>query len=508
MFHKLLRKVRMGLKLHRAPSSPATTSPQHGKPDAPQHSLSAEKQRAQTGSALGTQPQPASWIPGPPPPPTQGKTRFADIDLPLELQHAISDLGYMYCTPIQASMLPVLFAGRDAAGQSQTGTGKTAAFLVALFTGFLRRPPPSPLQPGTPRALVLAPTRELAMQIRKEADSLAVYSGIVTVAVFGGMDYEKQRRALTAGRVDLLVATPGRLLDFVGSSTIHLGKIETLVIDEADRMMDMGFIPDVSRIVRKLPPRGRRQTLLFSATLSPEVMRLASRWMDNPQRIEIQPEKITVDTIDQKIYIVSAQQKMLLLVYLLTRPEARRVIVFVNRRDTAEQLLARLKRHNLHAALLSGAVSQEKRVRTLEAFRSGQIPIVVATDVAGRGLHIDDVTHVINFNLPDDPEDYVHRIGRTGRVGASGVSVAFACEDESFMLPEIEKFIGKPLVYEQPREEWFNVPPPRPPTPEEKIAQRKFERTARRPTGGMRRSNRPRRPSRSAARPFNRARAP
>jgi ATP-dependent RNA helicase RhlB len=498
MLRRLLRKVGAGLGLRRKPPvppppaapAPASASGAVPVPERPssRHPGAGAARRADPRPARAATPPAAPWVPGAPPPPVPGKTRFTDLDLPLEIQHAVADLRYQYCTPIQAAILPVLLSGRDAAGQSQTGTGKTAAFLVALFTRFLRQPRAGSVPPGVPRALVLAPTRELAMQIRKEADALAVHSGIVTVAVFGGMDYEKQRRALAAGRVDLLVATPGRLLDFMGSGTVHVDRAEVLVIDEADRMMDMGFIPDVTRIVRKLPPRGQRRTWLFSATLSPEVMTLASRWMDNPQRVEIQPEKIAVDTIDQKVYIVSAPQKIALLVHLLTRPEARRVIVFVNRRDSAERLVERLRRHGLNVALLSGAVSQEKRIRTLEAFRSGQVPIVVATDVAGRGLHIEDVTHVINFNLPEDPEDYVHRIGRTGRVGASGVSVAFACEDESFLLPDIEKFMGRPLVYEQPPDEWLDVPPPRPRTPEEEAAQRESRRAAPRSGGGFRRS--------------------
>ena len=429
-----------------------------------------------------------------------GKTRFIDLDLPIEIQRAVADLGYRYCTPIQAEILPILLAGRNAAGQSQTGTGKTAAFLLALFTGFLRQADSKPPAPGTPRALVLAPTRELAMQIRKEADALATYTGIVTTAVFGGMDYDKQRRALASGRTDLLVATPGRLLDFMGSGAIRLNLAETLIIDEADRMMDMGFIPDVSKIIRKLPPRNRRQTWLFSATLSPEVMRLASRWMDNPQRVEIQPENITVDTIEQKVYIVPTPKKMPLLMRVLSQPEAMRVIVFANRRDTAEHLANDLRRRGLNVALLSGAVSQEKRIRTLESFRAGKVPIVVATDVAGRGLHIENVTHVINYNLPEDPEDYVHRIGRTGRVGASGVSVAFACEDESFLLPDIEKFIGRPLVYEQPPDEWL-VDVDAPPGVRYDEAQKKNNRPASR---DKRLAGQRRRPARS--RPSRRGR--
>lgn len=465
MFRKLLRRVGVGLGLRRNKATALSRA------EWPLDSDVALKTTAVGGAPV------SGAASNNPPPLLPDKTRFIDLDLPQELQSAIAELNYQYCTPIQAAILPVLLTDQDAAGQSQTGTGKTAAFLVALFTRFLRQANQGSSQPGTPRALVLAPTRELAMQIRKEADALAAHTPIVTVAVFGGMDYEKQRRALEAGRVDLLVATPGRLIDFIGSKTISLGRVETLVIDEADRMMDMGFIPDVTRIVRRLPQRAQRRTWLFSATLSPEVMRLAARWMNEPKRVEIHPDKVTVDSIEQKVYIVPATRKLELLVYLLTRPEARRVIVFVNRRDTAERLVENLGRYDLKVAMLSGAVSQEKRIRTLEAFRTGQVPVVVATDVAGRGLHIEDVTHVINFNLPEDPEDYVHRIGRTGRVGASGRSVAFACEDESFLLPDIEKFIGRPLVYEQPPDDWFNVPPPKPRRPGSK--------PARRPTGGQ-----------------------
>jgi ATP-dependent RNA helicase RhlB len=400
-------------------------------------------------------------------PAAEGKSRFQDLDLPPEIMHAIADLQFLYCTPIQAGTLPETLKGRDALGQAQTGTGKTAAFLITIFNRILRNPDAEPRKPGCPRALILAPTRELCLQIHKDAQSLGKYSGLNCVAVFGGMDYEKQKNQLRNQRVDIIAATPGRLIDFKRRGDLDLRHVEVLVLDEADRMLDMGFIPDVRMIVHATPHKDRRQTLFFSATFNDDVRRLATSWTRDPVSVIVEPENVAVDTVEQVIFIVTTDQKFALLYNILQREGARRVICFVNRRDNAERLLDKLRRYNVNGALLSGAVPQDKRVKTLEKFREGEIRVLVATDVAGRGIHVDDVTHVVNYNLPEDPEDYVHRIGRTGRAGASGTSISFADEEDSFHIPEIEKYIGRPLSCTHPDDEWLVLPPPPPGAPPE-----------------------------------------
>ena len=392
--------------------------------------------------------------------PAEGKTRFQDLALAPEIMHAIADLGFKYCTPIQAQVLPHTLQGRDAFGKAQTGTGKTAAFLITMLNRFMAQPGRAERKPGTPRALILAPTRELCIQIHKDATSLMPYTGLNVAAVFGGMDYEKQKRQLRGQVIDIVAATPGRLLDFKKRGDLDLREVEILVIDEADRMLDMGFIPDVRTIVHSTPNKEHRQTLFFSATMTPDVQRLAAQWTRDPVSIEIEPEQVATDTVDQVVYIVTADEKFALLYNILKRENAQRVIVFVNRRDHAEHLLARLQAYAINGALLSGAVPQEKRLRVLEQFREGKVQVLVATDVAGRGIHVDGVSHVINFNLPFDAEDYVHRIGRTGRAGKTGISVSFACEDDSFYIPAIEKYLGNALVCTHPEDEWLVLPPP------------------------------------------------
>jgi ATP-dependent RNA helicase RhlB len=391
-------------------------------------------------------------------PAAEGKTRFQDLNLPPEVMHAIADLNFQYCTPIQAAILPAALEGRDAFGKAQTGTGKTAAFLIAMITRFLRHPLEGAPRRGTPRALIIGPTRELVLQIDRDAQSLAKHCGVRTLAVYGGMDYDRQRQHLHQQPVDIVVATPGRLLDFKKRGDIHLNHVEVLVLDEADRMLDMGFIPDVRQIINSTPPKANRQTLFFSATLTDEVKRLSAQWTRDPLTVEIEPTQVAVDTVQQIVYIVTVREKFALLYNILQRQNAQRVIVFANRRDEAEHLMRSLLRFRINCALLSGAVPQEKRLKTLERFRSGQIRVLVATDVAGRGLHVDSVDHVINFNLPLDPEDYVHRIGRTGRAGASGISISFACEDDSFHIPDLEKFLGRPLTCTHPEDEWLKLP--------------------------------------------------
>ncbi len=390
----------------------------------------------------------------------EGKTRFQDMEIASEIMHAVADLGFKYCTPIQAQVLPHTLKGRDAFGKAQTGTGKTAAFLITMLNHFMIKPGRADRKPGTPRALILAPTRELVIQIHKDATALMPYTGLAVAAVFGGMDYEKQKRQLRGQIIDIVAATPGRLLDFKKRGDLDLSEVEVLVIDEADRMLDMGFIPDVRTIVHSTPNKDRRQTLFFSATLTPEVQRLATQWTRDPVSIEIEPEQVATDTVDQILYIVTADEKFALLYNILKRENAQRVIVFVNRRDHAEHLLARLSAYHINGALLSGAVPQEKRLRVLEMFREGKVQVLVATDVAGRGIHVDGVSHVINFNLPFDAEDYVHRIGRTGRAGKLGTSISFACEDDSFYIPAIEKYLGMTLTCSHPEDSWLVLPPP------------------------------------------------
>ncbi len=393
-------------------------------------------------------------------PPAEGKLRFSDLGMPDPILHAVADLGFKYCMPVQAMAIPPSLAGRDVAAKAQTGTGKTAAFLVAIFTHFLRNPRKVPGKLGAPRALILAPTRELVIQIESDAQDIGKYCGFTVFGVYGGMDYDKQQRQLQTSSPDVLVATPGRLLDFRRGGLLDLRHVQVLVIDEADRMLDMGFIPDVRTIVYSTPRKEERQTLLFSATLSEDILRLASRWMNEPVMVEIEPEKMTVDAIKQIVYTVPSDKRFALFYNLLKRDNPERVLMFCNRRDETERVMYKMARYGINAAMLSGAVPQKKRLQVLEAFRAGTIRVLVATDVAGRGLHVDAISHVINYDIPFDAEDYVHRIGRTGRAGADGIAYTFACENEAFSMPEIEKYIGRSLEYENPEPALLVLPPP------------------------------------------------
>ena len=377
--------------------------------------------------------------------PIEGKKRFHDFDLPAEVMHGIADLGFQYCTDIQALSLQNALDGKNVAGKAQTGSGKTAAFLVAILTRYLRTPDKRAKTGGCPRALVLAPTRELVIQICKDADAIGKYCELRSLAVYGGMDYDRQREELRDAPVDLLVATPGRLLDFCNQRVVDLSKVDTLVIDEADRMLDMGFIPDVRRIIGRLPPKDRRTTMLYSATLTSSVMDLASQWMTEPVKAEVESDHNATDTVRQVVYVVRAEDKFKVLFnHIALHPDAR-AIVFCNRKSTTEDVYESLKRRGVSCEMLSGDVNQNRRLKVLEDFRAGKIKIVVATDVAGRGIHVDDVEYVINFDFPYEAQDYVHRIGRTGRAGNTGIAISFADEDESFAIPEIEEYINEPL---------------------------------------------------------------
>ena len=374
------------------------------------------------------------------------KKRFHDFSLPDDLMHGIADLGFEYCTPIQAATIEHALQGRDIIGKAQTGTGKTASFLVGIITDLLDFPYTHKRKLAEPRALVIAPTRELALQIASDAEQLCKHTPLHTISMVGGMDYTKQRKQLASGPVDIMVATPGRLIDFVRSREVDLSNVEMLVLDEADRMLSMGFIPDVRTIIRSTPRKGEeRQTLLYSATFTDEVMNLASQWTDNPVVVEIESERKTTDTISQQVFLVENKSKYKLLRNYIVQNNIERVIVFCNRRHQTRELAEKLKKDGVKAALMSGEIPQHKRVKTLDDFKNGKIQVMVATDVAGRGIHIDGVSHVINYHLPEDADDYVHRIGRTGRAGTSGVSICFACEDDSFMIPEIEEETGVKL---------------------------------------------------------------
>ena len=366
---------------------------------------------------------------------------FDSLTIPESVKRGIAELGFTRATPIQAQTLPIALAGRDVAGQAQTGTGKTAAFLVALFNRLLTDPaaPNRPL--NAPRAIVIAPTRELAVQIHSDAQGIGKYTGLKLAIVFGGVDYEKQRRILEEG-VDVLIGTPGRIIDYFKQHVFDLRHIQVAVLDEADRMFDLGFIKDIRFILRRMPHPTLRLTMMFSATLSHRVMELAYEHMNNPELIRIEPDKMTVDRVTQVLYFPATDEKIPLLMGLLRRIDARRTMVFVNTKRVAEVLERTLTANGFVAQALSGDVPQPKRLKMMRDFHNGDIAVLIATDVASRGLHIPDVSHVFNFDLPNDAEDYVHRIGRTARAGAEGDAISFGCEEYAIALPDIERYIG------------------------------------------------------------------
>jgi ATP-dependent RNA helicase RhlB len=414
--------------------------------------------------------------------------KFTELDLSPELLLGIEKIGFTDLTPVQEESIPLALKGRDVAAQAQTGTGKTAAFLIALFTRLSSNP-----QAGKkrgPRALVLAPTRELVVQICADADGLGAFCPFKIQPIFGGVDYEKQRQALRDG-VDIIVATPGRLIDYAKQNVFSLKDVEALVIDEADRMFDMGFIKDLRFILRKLPPFEKRQTMLFSATLSQRVMELAYEFMNIADKVQIEPEQVTAERVEQIAYHVARREKFPLLLGLMKKEtETIRVLIFVNTKREAEHLSARLQHNDYRVAVLSGDVLQKKRMRILDDFKDGKITFLVATDVASRGIHIDGVTHVVNYDLPQDAEDYVHRIGRTARAGALGKSISFADEDLAFFLPDIEEYIGQKIPSTVPQDEDLcndykrGVPHKKNPPPEKKAASGPPKRSRRRHSGG------------------------
>jgi len=377
-------------------------------------------------------------------------TKFSDFPLQSTLLQAIDDLGFQYCTPIQAKSLPLILDSKDIMGQASTGTGKTATFLVAIIH-FLLKNPSEVNEAGKPRALILAPTRELAQQIHKEAIALTQHTGLSCAVLFGGADYEKQKKRLREP-LDIVIATVGRIIDFFKQKLISFRNIDTLVLDEADRMLDMGFIKDVRYLIRKLPPADSRLNLLFSATFNYSVKEFAYELMNNPEFVatveETQPPKI-----DQRAYYVANDEKIAVLIGILKKENPSKCIVFINTKVAAERVTAYLKGNDINCGILSGDIPQNKRQQLVKAFSEGTFPVMVATDVAARGLHIPEVSHVINYDLPQDPEDYVHRIGRTGRIGQTGQAINFICETYAFHLPDIEELIGSSIEKSVPEAE-------------------------------------------------------
>jgi ATP-dependent RNA helicase RhlB len=386
---------------------------------------------------------------------------YENLDLHPLLHQGLATAGITRCTPIQALTLPVALTGRDVAGQAQTGTGKTFAFLVALMDRLLKNPAQAGRKDSDPRALIIAPTRELAIQIEKDFQTIGKATGLRSALIYGGVDYDKQRQQLRDG-CDIIIATPGRLLDYYKQDVFGFGSVEVMVIDEADRMFDLGFIKDVRFIFRRLPSREQRQVLLFSATLSHRVLELAYEHMHEAEKLVVETENVTADRVRQVVYFPSKEEKMPLLLNLLEESKAERSIIFVNTKAAAERITDRLKRHNFRVGAISGDVPQVKRQKLLQRFQDGQIDLLVATDVAARGLHIPAVSHVFNYDLPQDAEDYVHRIGRTARLGAEGDAISFACDLYAMGLPDIETYINQKIPAASIDARMLVMPAPRP----------------------------------------------
>ena len=392
------------------------------------------------------------------PAPSEPTVSFHSLALPDVVQQGIDAAAFTACTPIQQHVLPLALAGKDVAGQAQTGTGKTAAFLISTFTRLLRHRPPVLPEPA-PRALIIAPTRELAVQILHDAEQLGRFTGLSMQAVYGGIDYRKQRELLQGG-CDILIGTPGRLIDYFKQHVYSLRRVEVLVIDEADRLFDMGFIADLRFLLRRLPPYQKRQSMLFSATLSYAVMELAYEHMNDPLKVSASPEQLTAANVEHVLYHVGSHEKLPILLGLLQREQPSRLLIFVNTKRAGEWLARRLTENGHAAKAITGDLEQRVRLRLVHDFRSGDLPILVATDVASRGLHIEDVSHVVNYDLPQDPENYVHRVGRTARAGASGKAISLACEEYVESLEGIEQLTGFKIPVEEAPDELFVRPVP------------------------------------------------
>jgi len=370
---------------------------------------------------------------------------FSEFPLHPVLTDALQSAGFEHCTEIQELSLPLMLQGKDITAQSQTGTGKTAAFLLGMYQRLLDNPVDSERNPTDLRAIILAPTRELAIQIYKDAMQIGENTEFKTVLAYGGTDYEKQRRQLEQG-VDILIGTPGRIIDYFKQKVFSLKRVEVMVLDEADRMFDLGFISDIRYVLRRMPDPHERLNLLFSATLSHRVMELAYEHMDNPANLKTRSDQIAAEKVTQRVFHPASNEKIPLLIGLMRKLTPARSIVFVNTKRVAEKVHAYLAGNDVKAEVLSGDVRQNKRQRLITELANGQLNTLIATDVAARGLHIEGVTHVFNFDLPQNAEDYVHRIGRTARAGASGEAISFACEEYVFSLPEIEELLGHEIT--------------------------------------------------------------
>jgi ATP-dependent RNA helicase RhlB len=377
--------------------------------------------------------------------------RFEDLNLPSQVLAGLKDAGFLYCTAIQAQALPAALAGQDVAGQAQTGTGKTAAFLVAVFTRLLAAPEN---KPDLPSALIVAPTRELALQIYQDATVLGRHTGLRLAQVVGGVDYQKQAEILKEG-TDIVICTPGRIIDYLKQGIFRTAGIQVLVIDEADRLFDLGFTRDMRYILRKLPHYEKRLSMLFSATLSYRVLALTYEYMNLPEFISVTPQAVTVEGVEQSLFHVASDEKLPLLLGLLERETWTRVLIFANTKAGVEWLAQKLRGNGLPAEGITGDLPQKKRFQLMARFKGGSIKILVATDVASRGIHVEDISHVINFELPQDPESYVHRIGRTARAGKAGKAISFACEDCVFYLEPLENRLGYKIPVVWPENDWF-----------------------------------------------------
>ncbi len=376
---------------------------------------------------------------------------FDSFDIPETIRAGIKDAGYTHCTPIQAKVLPISLEGRDVAGQAQTGTGKTAAFLVTVFTRLTEM---RDRNPSNPAAFIVAPTRELAIQIFEEAELIGRYTGLRIARIVGGMDYKKQAEILRRGS-DIVICTPGRIIDYMKQKVFDPHDVRVLVIDEADRLFDLGFTKDMRYILRRLPHYDARQTMLFSATLSYRVMELTYEYMNLPEVITIAPEQLTVEGIEQSLIHAGKNEKLPLLLGILEREDWSRVLIFLNTKAGVEWLTAKLRGNGYPAEGITGDLPQKQRLKLMRNFKNGDIKILLATDVASRGIHVEDISHVINYDLPQDSENYVHRIGRTARAGKTGKAISIACEEYVYHLEALENMLGYKISTIWPEPDWF-----------------------------------------------------
>ena len=388
------------------------------------------------------------------------ETRFDQFDLDPRIIQGLNDTGFEFCTPIQAESIPVAITGQDVAGEAQTGTGKTAAFMVACFDYLLKHPASDTRNIKQIRALILAPTRELAIQIHKDALCIGKYAGLKLGLAYGGTGYDSQRQQLEDG-VDILIGTPGRIIDYFKQHVFDLKACQCVVLDEADRMFDLGFIKDIRYLLNRCPAPQERLSLLFSATLSHRISELAYDHMNDPVEVRIKANTKTADKVKQTVYYPANDEKIPLLLGLMKTLESKRSIVFINTKRVAEDVDAWLEGNGIKSALLSGDVPQKKRQTLLKKFEDGEFDVMVATDVAARGLHVPEISHVFNYDLPQSGEDYVHRVGRTARAGASGAAISFACEDYAHYLMDIEEYIGHRVNNEPVTAELLATPKPR-----------------------------------------------